>query len=285
MNLNKTVQGGGNTHKLDLTYKFDDQKRVYFTYATGFRPGGVNRNGNLPPYGADKLSSYEIGWKTSLFGRKVRFNGAVYYEQWNKFQYSFLGANSLTIIQNAGNADIKGVEADVTWAPISGLTITGSGAYDDGKLTQNVCKSVTVACTDGSNGNPVVAPKNEQLPVTAKLKGNLTTRYAFPLGDWDAHVQGSVVYQDKSWSDLHAVERGILGQMPAYTLTDLSAGAAKGNLTVELFVKNLFDERANLTRYAECTIATSKGVPICGASPYIVPQTPRTIGVKFGQKF
>lgn len=290
VNLDKTVQSGGNTHKIDLTYKFDDQKRVYFTYATGFRPGGVNRNGNLGPYQADKLSSYEIGWKTSLFDRRVRFNGAVYYEQWNKFQYSFLGQSSLTVIQNAGSADIKGVEADVAWAPISGLTITGSGAYDDGKLTQNVCKSVAIACTDGSNGNPIVAPKNQQLPVTAKLKGNLTARYAFPLGDWDAHVQGSLVYQDATWADLRTTERKIVGQMPSYSLTDLSAGAAKGNLTVELFVKNLFDERANLTRYTECTIAIpagkpNAGTPICGAAPYIVPQTPRLFGIKFGQKF
>lgn len=279
VNLDKTVQGGGNTHKIDLTYKFDEQKRVYFTYATGFRPGGVNRNGNLPPYGADKLSSYELGWKTSLFDRRVRFNGAIYYEDWSNFQYSFLGPNSLTIIQNAANANITGLESDITWAPIAGLTITGSGAYDDGKLAKNVCASITVACTDGSNGNPVVAPKNEQLPVTAKLKGNLTARYAFPLGDWDAHVQGSLVYQDKTWADLRAFERGILGQMPSYTLTDISAGAAKGAITVELFVKNLFDERANLTRYAECTTS------VCGHAIYIVPQAPRTIGVKFGQKF
>ncbi|WP_198096600.1 hypothetical protein, partial [Clostridioides difficile] len=59
----------------------------------------------------------------------------------------------------------------------------------------------------------------------------------------------------------------------------ISAGAAKGAITVELFVKNLFDERANLTRYAECTTS------VCGHAIYIVPQAPRTIGIKFGHKF
>ncbi len=38
---------------------------MYATYSKGFRPGGINRVGDLPPYGADFLKNYEIGWKTS----------------------------------------------------------------------------------------------------------------------------------------------------------------------------------------------------------------------------
>jgi iron complex outermembrane recepter protein len=68
--------------------------------------------------------------------------------------------------------------------------------------------------------------------------------------------------------------------MPSYTLVDLSAGGEKDNLSVEVFVKNLFDERANLTRYVECTTA------VCGqGGPYVVPQQPRIVGIRVGQKF
>jgi iron complex outermembrane recepter protein len=47
-----------------------------------------------------------------------------------------------------------------------------------------------------------------------------------------------------------------------------------------LFVSNAFDKRAVLDRYSECDVQQ------CGAvSIYTLPNQPRTIGVKFGQKF
>jgi outer membrane receptor protein involved in Fe transport len=47
-----------------------------------------------------------------------------------------------------------------------------------------------------------------------------------------------------------------------------------------IYVNNAFDKRAILNRYAECDVSK------CGAiAIYDVPNQPRTIGVKFGQKF
>ena len=42
--LNKETDQDGFTHKLNLTWRINDDKMVYFTWSTGFRPGGVNRN-------------------------------------------------------------------------------------------------------------------------------------------------------------------------------------------------------------------------------------------------
>ncbi len=61
---------------------------VYFTYSTGFRPGGNNRRPGINPYEADTIDNFEVGWKTSWFDRMLRFNGSVYYEKWNKLQYT-----------------------------------------------------------------------------------------------------------------------------------------------------------------------------------------------------
>ena len=102
----KETQGQGFTHKLNLTWNFSTEGLVYATYSKGYRPGGVNRNGDLGPYDADYLTNYELGWKTSWMDNRLRVNGALFYEQWDNFQLSFLGQNSLTIIQNAGNADV-----------------------------------------------------------------------------------------------------------------------------------------------------------------------------------
>jgi iron complex outermembrane receptor protein len=63
-------------------------------------------------------------------------------------------------------------------------------------------------------------------------------------------------------------------------VADFSAGVEKDGLTAELFVSNAFDKRAVLDRYSECDVQQ------CGAiAIYNLPNQPRTIGVKFGQKF
>jgi iron complex outermembrane receptor protein len=260
------------TYKGNLTYKFDNQKLVYATYSKGFRPGGVNRAASLPAYKSDFLTNYELGWKTSWFNNTVRWNGDVYYDKWDNFQFAFLGQFSLTQIVNAGQADMRGVESDVSWAVDHSLTLTGSAAYTDAKITQDY--------TAGKPDIPanVQAPKGTQLPVTPRFKANATARYVFDLGSWNAHLQGDIVYQDASWADLRILQRTNLGQQPAYTLVDVSGGVEKNRMTFELVVKNLFDERAQLVRYAQCDSAT------CSRN-YVVPSQPRTIALKFGQKF
>ena len=103
--------------------------------------------------------------------------------------------------------------------------------------------------------------------------------YGFAVGTMDAHVQAAAVYQDQAWADLPTFERDLLGPQKSYTLVDFSAGIAKDAYTFELFVTNVFDKLAEVTRYAECKNDR------CGRQTYIVPFRPRTIGLKFGQKF
>ena len=282
-NLNKEVKQTGETHRINLTYHLDSGKLVYATYSTGFRPGGVNRNGNLGPYRADFLSNFELGWKTSWLDNSLRWNGAVYYERWKDFQFSYLGPNSLTVVNNAGAANIYGVETDISWRPTSGLTLNGSAAYNDAKLATNFCNDKENPCLAAD----ITAPAGQQLPVTPHFKANGTARYEFDAMSLRAHLQGSVVYQSSSWSDLLSDDRRILGLQSGLTTVDLNAGIAKDRWTLEISLLNAFDTRAQLYRYTECTIAVCAG----GANltnqgvTYIVPNKPRTLAVRFGEKF
>ena len=279
INLDKGTKESGNSPKVTLTYKIDGEKLVYATYSKGFRPGGINRRSTLPPYRADYLENYEAGWKTTWLNNSFRWNGAVFMEDWKNFQFSILGANGLTEIKNANQARIKGVESDITWVPVHGLTINASGAYTDAKLTANYC-----GFTDAS-GNPITtcaspqAPDGTVLPVTPKYKANLTARYEFSLADWDAFAQGAVVGQSGNWTDLRLKERAIIGRQKGYTTADFSAGVDKDGLSISVYLKNAFDKRASLNRYAECAES------VCGTQYYIVPNQPRTIGVKLGKTF
>ncbi|MGC8146207.1 hypothetical protein ACP3WH_24825, partial [Salmonella enterica] len=77
---------------------------LYGTASRGFRPGGINRRADVAAYAADYLTNYELGAKTTLLGGALRLNGAIYQQDWDKFQFSFLGANSFTEIHNGPNA-------------------------------------------------------------------------------------------------------------------------------------------------------------------------------------
>ena len=117
----------GETHKLNLTCTSIRDKMVYATYSTGFRPGGINRRGTHPALPARLADNYEVGWKTTWFDNNFRWNGALFHEDWNNFQFSVLGLNSFTEIHNAGQAVINGIESDVDWLVDDHLSLAASG--------------------------------------------------------------------------------------------------------------------------------------------------------------
>jgi outer membrane receptor protein involved in Fe transport len=299
--FNKTVKESGNLGKANLTWQITPSKMVYATWSEGYRPGGINRRGTLPPYLSDYLTNYEMGWKTSWYDNRVTFNGSVFHQEWEDFQFSILGANGLTEIKNANQASIDGLEMDVNWAATYNLQISAGMAYYDAKLTENYCGFTDV------NGKPVTdcpagsldpdgaviagpeAPDGTQLPVTPEFKGNVIARYNFNVGNYDAFVQGGAVYVGERTSDLRLVEREILGDLASYTVADLSAGFGRDNWTVSMYLNNVFDERADVYRFTNCaeTVCGASGVvpEYPNGQVYTVTNQPRTLGLRFSQKF
>jgi iron complex outermembrane recepter protein len=280
----KRTKGDGLTYRANATWKITDDHLLYGTWSKGYRPGGINRRGSLPPYDEDTLTNYEIGFKTTWADGAVRFNGAFFVQQWKSFQYAFLGENSFTEIRNGPDADIKGLELDVNWKAATGLTISASGAYTDAKTKSNLCgvDDRTFTCA----GSFVAAPKGTRLPVTPEFKGTATARYEFDLGPGKAHVQGSVTHQGSAASDIRTQvlvggvpvnAAALTGRIAASTIADFTLGMEWDKFTAALFVNNAFDERAQISRYQQCSI--------CFQRPYIVPNTPRTIGLRVGAKF
>ncbi|HTI31104.1 MAG TPA: TonB-dependent receptor [Sphingomonas sp.] len=293
----KKTEGQGFLHKLNLTWKPNSDVLLYGTWSRGYRPGGINRRGTVAPYQADFLTNYEVGLKTTWLGGALRVNAAVYQQDWKSFQFSFLGQNSFTEIHNGPNARIRGIEADAAFNS-GGLSLTAAGSYTDAKTRSVLCSQNDTTCTlypalgDPDPGTDFIAARSgRRLPITPKFKISGTARYSFALGDdMKAHVQGNVVHQSSATSDVRdrAIQTGTfivyspanqLGRLPAYTLTDFTAGldfGANSQFSIEAFVNNAFDERAQITRFAECGSCLRT---------YIVPFTPRTFGLRGGVKF
>jgi iron complex outermembrane receptor protein len=285
-NVDKTSTDTDFIHKLNASYKITDDIMVYATWSRGFRPGGVNRRGTLPPYGPDELDNYELGWKTQ-FG-PVTFNGAIYQLDWNNIQLSFLGENGLSEVRNAGIARIRGIEADLQYYQ-DGLSLGVSGSYNDAEITEDFCAIANDEFDCTTPGNDLLAPAGTRLPVTAKFKGNAYARYEFPLGDWQGHVQAAVSHTGSRRSDLRTVENDQLyGNLDAYTTLDLSIGIKGDAWRAELFATNVFDSKGVINIGIQCVetrCGDIDGIAPNGGVFYDWLIKPRIIGLKVGFDF
>jgi outer membrane receptor protein involved in Fe transport len=271
-------KGSGHIHRLNAQWKPQENLMFYATWSKGFRPGGINRQPDTPPYAPDFLTNYEIGWKTTFWGSRIRWNGAIYHQKWEGIQYSFLGPNSLTVIQNGRNARVNGIESDVSYVQ-GGFNLTATAAYTDAKTQGNICDQALVVdpspdCTGPDDS--ITVPSGTRLPITPKFKGSMTARYTWPIWTGNAHVQGVIAYQGSAPSDLNPDQNKLIGNIKASTVVDMFLGYDWGNYSAELFTTNIFDERNEIARLVVCSICTQVK---------IIPGRPRTFGLRLGAKF
>jgi outer membrane receptor protein involved in Fe transport len=280
INTNKIVFEDGETHKISLQYQVTPEDMVYFTYSTGFRPGGNNRIVQVAPYAADTLINLELGWKTGWWDNRLRWNGAAFVERWKNMQLSVFGENGITSIVNAANARVRGVESDLNWLVVDHLTLAASGTYVNARTTNNFCdveladQQITHSCADPT------APAGTALPVTPDLKFNVTARYTFNVGDYRNYLQAGAIHQSSSTSALVVVQNDETGNVPHFTTFDFAAGTALGNWHLDAYIENAFDRRGQLSRELQCTSA-----PICYTDYRVYAIKPMNFGIKFGQKF
>jgi iron complex outermembrane receptor protein len=276
-------KGTGHIHRLNAQWKPQENLMFYATWSRGFRPGGINRQPDTPGYAPDFLTNYEIGWKSTFWGSRIRWNGAIYHQKWESLQYSFLGPNSLTIVQNGRNARVNGIESDISYVQ-GGLNLTATAAYTDAKTQGNICNAAIVVdpapdCSGlDSKGRPdfISTPSGTRLPITPKFKGSATARYTWPVWTGHAHVQGVVAYQGSAPSDINPVQNALIGNIKASTVVDMFLGYDWSNYSAELFTTNVFDDRNEIARLVVCSICTQVK---------IIPGRPRTFGLRLGAKF
>jgi len=265
-NINTNAKGEGLRHKLNLSWKFAPNKLVYVTWSTGFRPGGINRRPAAPPYAAEKLSNYEIGWKTTWAGGKVRFNGAIFLEKLTQAQFAVTSnQNGITDIINAGRAQSKGIEADLTLTPMKGLSLQASGTLVEAKLTSEV---------------KTRAPAGTRFAGSPRFKIAANARYDFSAGEADLFVQATLSHLSSVSPSLDVSEAAAIGTQRPYTTLDLSTGISQDDWSASLSVENVLDTRAEQNRTSTCTIS------ICGPSSIVIyPLRPRFVSLRVGHKF
>jgi outer membrane receptor protein involved in Fe transport len=245
-----------------IDYRITEDIMFYGSAAKGTKPAGFGTAQFAMPQntrvGKETLWGYELGTKTQWFDGTLQANLALYFNQYEDRQVGVTvrdpvsGWASAGIV-NAGEAETKGVEVDLTWAPLDPLTLSVAYSYTDAEFTdfdytdirgqssgelrakdQAICGSQTGDC---SGADVAGVPEHS---------ASFLANYTAPLtGEIEWFVNTIAVYTD---------ERALYDRVrTAYTddlwVVDAQIGLQTDNWSVQLYAENLLDD--DTTRWGQ----------------------------------
>jgi len=123
------------TWRLSIDHRFSPELLAYASYNRGFRSGTfITQSDPIVLLQPELVDAYEVGIKSDLFGRKVRFNLAGYYYDEKNIQVMQVISGAQTVY-NADGAHIYGIDADLTWRVTSDLRLFGGLNWTHARYT------------------------------------------------------------------------------------------------------------------------------------------------------
>ncbi|UCG72880.1 MAG: TonB-dependent receptor [Chromatiales bacterium] len=264
------------TPKLALRYTFNDEAMAYLSYVRGYRSGGfVGRPDEaavaIDPYDPETLDNFELGAKTEWFDRTLTLNGAIFVSLYDDKQEEVsesvpLGAGGTgqqTVIANAAEATVWGVELEALWYPIDGLTLRANLGYLDAEYDDfDADLTGDGVITDNSDLEFRRAPE---------WTGALNAEYEWQLGPGNAWVRAGYHYIDEhEMTLLNSPQTSNDSQH----LVDGSVNYGLENWTFSVYGRNLTDEDGYGIGFDVATLWT-----------YAAPRAPRTWGAEVVYSF
>ena len=227
------------TPKLAAEYSLTDDVMAYASYSRGYNAGGFNGRPAtatfLGPFNSETMDAYEIGLKTELFDRRVRFNLAAFHNTMKDKQESslvFIGTSQSTTTLNAAKARYKGIEGELTVIPMSGWTIQSSAGYLNAKYLDFFANL----------GQGLVDASDLKLSRAPKWTASAISDYKFQAGPGQIGLNAAIYYTDSFWVNRLNDPRGLV---PDITKIDLAARyefpVASLEMIASFFVKNVTD--------------------------------------------
>lgn len=238
---------------------------VYGKWSTGYKSGGANsRSQNYDPFNPETVSIFEIGAKTEFFDRHARFNIAAYAGKYKNIQVDFqrpyeiagVASTTRTTISTTnapGTGGLHGVEAELTVAPVTGLTLTASYAYQYVRIPAAVNPYPDSAGVVSTLAVPIYqtytpphsasAGIDYELPMNGfTLKAHIDGNYeaGFYANSNDPRYRGvgnaANVYQPKG-------DDGFIVNSRVAIADVAMGGGSDARLTFSLWARNLFNEQ------------------------------------------
>jgi iron complex outermembrane receptor protein len=218
--------------RLSAAYKFSPDKLVYVSWGVGFRSGGFNPPSyKIPIYGGEKLTNYEVGFKTQWLEHRLTLNGALFHSIVNNLQYSAIDFNSGSqVTSNIDRARINGAELEAVATPAQGFDLFARLGFSDPKI-------IAYAPNPAFVGN--VLPRGYKQSYDAGFD------YSRRVGpDMNFFVRGDVQHYSRKYWFVDNLDV----QSPK-TYVNGSLGLTYRNVTATVWGKNIFGVRAYETYF------------------------------------
>ncbi len=208
-NTSLNITETGFNPRLILNYQIAKDMNVYASASRGFRLGGLNDaiptgfckflddldslgqyKGFTPPknYKSDYVWTYELGFKSMLFDRRLMLNVAAFYNDWYDLQVNRRLTNcGFNFTSNIGRARSIGADLDLKYRITKGLDWTVGLGYADSRVAE----------TDVNIG----VEKDDRLLFTPEFSGSSSLQYTFNLNqEVEMFVRADAQYVGQRYS-------------------------------------------------------------------------------------
>jgi iron complex outermembrane receptor protein len=188
------------TPKFGIDYFVNDDVMVYVSATRGFKSGGFNLTGSGEQFDPEYIWSFEGGFKSTLWDKRLRLNVAAFYYDYkdlqvNRFNPATGGAT--TSVTNAASAEVKGLEAEVLALIAQGLELDLGVAVLDAKY-----KDFLSANPDAPDPFEDQDLSGNTLPRSPKFSLSAGLQYTHPLSNYgNLTWRGEAKYQSHIWFD------------------------------------------------------------------------------------
>ena len=245
------------TGRLALAWRASETTSLFATVTRGFKAGGFQETpptaeSTVVPFAPEEAISYELGVRTLTSGGRLRANATAFLLDYSDLQIrQVVELNIITL--NAGKAEIRGLELEVSGRPHDRLDLGLSYAYLDAEFIELIEEGRDLS------GNRLPRTPEHDLTLSAGLSVPLSDRAALLFDAHYRHV--SELFGDN--------DNNLLEVRAARDEVDARAALAWGDYEIALWGKNLTDERFEVQQ------ATFFG------ATFAIFSAPRTYGLTF----
>lgn len=265
------------TPKVGVRYRASEDLMFYGLYSKGFRAGGFNgRPGGgeylsaATPYDPETVDNFEVGMKSEWLDGRLRANVSAFVMNYKDKQEEQSvpvsgGTGQQTLVVNAAEASIQGLEVDFSWLVNAYFTLEGNLGLLDSEYDklEDPALSLDLSYLDLRR-----APK-----LTAAVVPILT----FPLGSGQIIARAALRYvDDMELTFLNSPQSAV----DAHSVLDASVTWAIADLKISLWGLNLTEDDSWTQAY---DVGTNPA--FAGLWTYSAIRPPRTYGAVVSYDF
>ncbi len=275
------------TPRLVVAYELSDDAMVYASATTGFKSGGFNsfsidadgnplNGGELIPFDEEKVTSYELGLKSTWLDNSLMLNATAFLYEYKDQQSLDLTSDFSptqvlpTYAVRQSDTEGTGIEIEAAWVIDEHWLLGGNYSYLDTEFTDYQTFPGEDPVADNKKG--------EALPSAPKNRWNLFIQHSLPIANIGTLTTNITYhYSDERLPD-DAIESADIPVIDSYEIVNARISFIDTSETweVALWSNNLLDE--------EWLLGVGGTGDAIGSAP-VDRADPRTYGIDFVYNF